>query len=277
MVYNSPIDSVFRGSKDTSLEYHGTLDNVLSEMAVLSSTQNIFFSLDLTKSHIKDVRWATHPPRIIRAVIDYKIRNPDKPEAEALLLDAISTALSIYSNTTGAAEAIAGFRESISNAGLNEVLGEAIEQYGDITTWNALNSEHSQNTTDRLMKITKKKDLLFIALAHGGIAAGMDTYLRYCDASGSQNSAFYAVRFSALKLKDLQPKVSATEEEYLKKASEGRSIVLFDEDTASGSTITNAYDYFSKKVFPDKKVIGAVNRDDGRVHITKGTPCNRNA
>ena len=101
--------------------------------------------------------------------------------------------------------------------------------------------------------------MLFIALAHGGIAAGMDTYLRYCDEIGSQNSTFYVVRYSSQKQKDTEPRLSAGEIEYLKKASEGRQVVLFDEDAASGNTITSAHKYFSNKVFPGKHLIVAVN------------------
>lgn len=81
--------------------------------------------------------------------------------------------------------------------------------------------------------------------------AGMDVYLRYSDLSKSKNSSFYVVRNSHRKYKDNIPQLIPTEIEYLQSLSDVRSIVIFDEDISSGTTMGNAHRYF-KDIFPDK-------------------------
>lgn len=87
-----------------------------------------------------------------------------------------------------------------------------------------------------------------IALAHGGIAAGMDVFLGYCDLTAS-DSLLYAVRFSTQKLLDQEPQLSAREHSVLIRMREQRQIVIFDEDSASGTTLRKARAYFAGRVF----------------------------
>jgi hypothetical protein len=102
---------------------------------------------------------------------------------------------------------------------------------------------------------------LFVALAHGGVAAGMDTYLRYCSETGENNSTFYVARFSTQKLSDIYPQLSPTEISYLQKQLRGKRPVLFDEDMSSGKTLDRAQKFFDGSVFPQGRVIVVTNLD----------------
>jgi hypoxanthine phosphoribosyltransferase len=253
MSYNSPFDALIGINPEfrQGLQYSGTLDDVLSDVATISSSQTT------SATNI----WALHPPRIIRALVDYKIQHPNSPEVEALLREAIDVSLGIYSNPDNSSGAVIKLREKIHSAGLEDVLTKPLNQPSDSVTWNATHPSKSQRTAQQLKSQTQSNDVLFIALAHGGVAAGMDVYLRYCDISRSENSAFYVARLSTQKLRDTQLRLSPTEVEYLKALGEDKQIVIFDEDRASGRTIDIAHAYFSNHVFPFQSVITLTNLD----------------
>ena len=86
MTYHSPFNALIVNSAKfkLKLKYSGTLDDVLSYVATLSSHK--------TFSTANANVWALHPPRIIRAVVDYKIQRPNSPEIEILLREAIGVA-----------------------------------------------------------------------------------------------------------------------------------------------------------------------------------------
>ena len=90
MMYHSPFNALIANSAESGqdLKYSGTLDDVLSDVATLSSHK----TFSTANANI----WALHPPRIIRAVVDYKIQHPNSPEIEVLLREAIGVALGIY-------------------------------------------------------------------------------------------------------------------------------------------------------------------------------------
>lgn len=255
MIYHSPFNALIANSAESeqNLKYSGTLDDVLSDVATLSSHK--------TFSTANADRWALHPPRIIRAVVDYKIRHPILPEVEILLREAIGVALGVYSDPTNSAKAVGKLKDKIKTMGLEALLTSPLDQPSDIVTWNATHPSKSQRTAQQLASQTQSNDVLFIALAHGGVAAGMDVYLRYCDGSGSKDSAFYVARLSTQKLKDIQPRLSAREIDYLRKLAEGRQVVVFDEDRVSGTTLSVAHAYFSSQVFPNQSVMTLSNLD----------------
>ena len=145
--------------------------------------------------------------------------------------------------------------------GLEALLTSPLNQPSDSVTWNATHPARSQRTAQQLASQTQSNDVLFIALAHGGVAAGMDIYLRYCDDSGSKDSAFYVARLSTHKLRDAQPRLSIKEIDYLRKLAKGRQVVVFDEDRASGTTLNIAHAYFSTQVFPNQNVMTLSNLD----------------
>ena len=254
MAYNSPFDTlfdIFLEYNSSYLGYQGTLNGVLSDLSTLASdgpTEGAYV-------------WGLHPSRIITAVIDYKVKHPDVPETETLLPEAIDVALGIYSNPINSAEVVAKLKDRIRSLNLDDLLTSPLRQSIDRVTWRALDPFKSENTVQRLIPQTRYDNLLFIALAHGGVAVGMDVYLRYCNAFKSKDSAFYVVRLSTQKLKDKEPRLSAPEIDYLKELAKGRRVVVFDEDISSGTTLKIARDYFSTKVFPSQKVMMFTNLD----------------
>jgi len=254
-MYHSPFNALIGNSAESgqNLKYSGTLDDVLLDIATLSSRQTI--------PSISASAWALHPPRIIRAVVDYKIQHPNSAEIEILLREAIGVALGVYSDPTNSAKSVGELRDKIKTMGLEALLTSPLNQPSDSVTWNATHPARSQGTAQQLASQTQSNDILFIALAHGGIAAGMDVYLRYCDASGSKDSAFYVARLSTQKLKDTQPRLSRREINYLRELAKGRQVVVFDEDRASGTTINIAHAYFSAQVFPNQDVMTLSNLD----------------
>ncbi len=257
--------------------YRGTLDDVMTDLADGMKRRKIWKSainakgskLDKKRAELVNntyqdtaVVLALQTPRIIRAVLDYKIDNPDAEGVEQLLRESIGLALDIYRGSLHVKD-IAHLREALMSSGNGELLMMPLEQLGDEISWGATHPEKccaiSAEKLASAHDVYEKRDFMFIALAHGGVAAGMDVFLRYCYLSQSTGSSFYAVRFSADKKEDQQPQLTAGETDYLRTLSEGKRIVIFDEDTYSGRTLNNAVDFFSNQIFPGSNITPLTN------------------
>ena len=244
-------DPTFRVGFDRQ-KYQGTLD------AVLSETEGILCSGGRSTDAVK---LALHPPRIIRAFIDYKVQHPSRAEVELLLRDATQLGLDVYRGDDNVVKEIRELRRRVQKSGNEEVLKRELKQSSDSVTWNATHPSRSKRTAGDLAMRTSGGNVLFVALAHGGVAAGMDAYLRYCDEVGSEGSEFYVTRFSTQKLGDLTPKLSPTEIAYLQEQATGRQPVIFDEDRASGKTLDRAQQFFGGTVFPFGNLVILTNLD----------------
>lgn len=256
MTYHSLFDKIAEPDPSFSQgfkqqEYSGTLDTLLDE------TRKALTS----RSESELIRLALHPPRIIRAYVDYKIQNPHASEVEELLRYATQVGLDIYSGQEQAAQNLEDLRNRTIRSGNKTILRKKVKQPFDAVTWKATNPERSKRTSRDLLAKTGGEPIIFIALAHGGVAAGMDTYLRYCDESGKEGSAFYVARFSTQKLKDVYPQLSPSEVTYLQQQLLGRKPIIFDEDRASGKTLEEAKKFFEGTVFPQERVIVVTNLD----------------
>lgn len=257
MAYHSLFDTVIAEDPTFSgdfngLGYEGTLDRVLTE------TERMLDSGDRTSNA---VGLALHPPRIIRAFIDYKIQHPSKDDVELLLREAIQLGLDIYKGEGVAVEELKELKKRAKKSGNGEVLQRALKQPLDSVTWKATHPSRSKRTAGDLVTRANSGDVLFVALAHGGVAAGMDAYLRYCDQVGSDDSEFYVARFSTQKLGDLAPKLSPTEIAYLHELATERQPVIFDEDRFSGKTLSSAEQFFGSAVFPFRNLVVLTNLD----------------
>ena len=248
------------------MEFHGTLEQVLFEtkMALRNGGNGTISGNGRNES--ESLSLALHPSRIIRAVIDYKIEHPENKELEKLLNLAIDVALDMYAGKDNVEERIDGFQTMVYGYGAGPLLTLPLVQPSDITTLDASNGEKSEQSAARLTGLNQdgngqRKPVLFIALAHGGVAAGMEVYLKYCDLAMSEDSTFYAVRFSRMKKMDAIPRLSAGEIDYLRNLSRGKQVVLFDEDRASGVTLDSAHHYFSHTVFPSQTILVLTNLD----------------
>lgn len=203
-----------------------------------------------------------HPVRLIREVLNRKEGLPpeeDSNDAVEVVRAAAKLGLDTYRQSTEAPKSLVTFTETA-----NRVLGDDFPDVNmwhklDHVTWEATSAEYSRNTAKRLSNMNMG-DILFIALAHGGISAGMDVFLRYCKDSGSVNSDFYPVRFSTRKMQDMVPSLTQKELEHLRGLAEERPVVIFDEDVSSGNTLHRAELFFMANM-PGSRIVTETNMD----------------
>lgn len=232
-------------------EYDGNLNNVLLQTLGV---------IDCGRKESDFLKLVLNPPRIIRALVDYKIEYPNTRKIESLLKESIQIGLDIYQGKGNVRQNIDTFRKRIEESDCRAVLKRKLKQPMDLVSWDATHPKKSESTSLRLNSALDGKPVLFIALGHGGVAAGMDTYLRYCDKSSAlAQSEFYVVRFSAHKMKDPNPRLTPNEIAYLKKQAIGREAVLFDEDRATGKTLDGAMRFFMENVFQGGRLNSVTN------------------
>ena len=127
-------------------------------------------------------------------------------------------------------------------------------------TWSSSAGNKSRETAERLAREVGGKDLLFIALGHGGIASGMDVFLRYKDYVQINDGFFYAIRYSQDKKGDPHPQMSEKETTILQNESRKRDVFVFDEDMGKYETMLKACSFFLYNTFQDKtKINGIIN------------------
>ncbi len=252
--YNSLFDrfdkSDFRDAF-SSLFYAGTLAEVLDELEIATAATN---------QQVHLLQLALHPARVIRATIEHKISNPYSPSALLLLRESLQLGLDIYRDPKGSHSGVEQFRQRvIETAADTGLLEKPLEQPDDRVTWRATDPKRSQKTAKELASANKKGDLLFIALAHGGVVAGLDVFLRYTELARTNGSEFYVTRFSRRKLGDELPRLTLEEIRYLQDRAVRKQVVIFDEDVCLGTTLRQAQAYFCGVVFPGQVVKIATN------------------
>jgi hypothetical protein len=259
MTIETPLDALYTlPTFEHGLKYDGTLDSILNELDQ---------ERDCSDNLPDNLRTrAFHPSRIICVVTDYKIEHPSE-EADSLLRSAISVALELYSDLD--TEVVSGFRDELKTSGIEDLLTKTIVQPSDRITSLANSPNRSSATVNKIATKSDSKDILLIALGHGGVAAGMDVFLKYCDETDSEGSTFYTARLSTQKLYDKKPQLSPNEVEYLKGLAQGREIVIFDEDVSSGRSLMIAHEFFSSEVFPERHVSVVTNLDANNVLARK--------
>jgi hypoxanthine-guanine phosphoribosyltransferase len=86
--------------------------------------------------------------------------------------------------------------------------------------------------------------VFIIGLANGGIISAARTFLQL--GKGDHELSF--VRYSRNKSQDKKPNMypyPESRKDSLRRAAEGRHVVIYDEDHASGVTLSTAVDYFA--------------------------------
>lgn len=228
--------------------YKGSLNDIINQLT------EIFNKKQLCTSDL--IKLAFHPPRLIRTVIDYKTENPRAKNIEEVLRQVINLGLKIYQRKNRVIDDLNKFKKIIEEcAGL---LLKELKQDSDAGTCSSMNPSYTISSSKELLGNINSSDVLFISLAHGGVAAGMDIYLRYLGLSKSENSAFYVTRLSLDKKNDYKPKLSEGEIIYLKGLSKDKSIIIFDEDVYYFDTMRVAYKYFSN-IFSSKDISALVS------------------
>ncbi len=240
-----------------NMEYGGTLDEVLKETekiiasrgsldnSIIRSVPGVFQYLN-NRQNKNNLSLAMYASRILRSSMEHKIANRGYGDSEEILKRSIGLGLHIYRDSKSSLEELDNFRSYINQSSNSEILQERLSQGIDWKSWRSYSPKLSSRSVENLCDIAGGNNILLLALGNGGIAAGMDVYLRYCDHLDNPNSAFYVARFSRTKKKDIIPQLTDSEKEYIKILGEGRQMVLFDEDVHSGETLTQAKMYFEK-------------------------------
>lgn len=256
MIYHSPFDSIENRNRFSEIRremhYQGTLDSLLEETKIAlcaKETENL---------HVKIL----NPPRIIRGILDYKI-SCSLEGMEEFVSMATDIGLSVYLRREDALEKLNEFRRRVSAHFGKDMLNLPVAQKEDSSTWEASYPGRSEKSAE-LLKSQTNNSVLFIALAHGGVIAGMDVYLRYCSKTRNNDSSFYTVRFSLHKLKDEKPCLSQSEKTYLATLGKGKEVVIFDEDSFTGDTLSEAETYFSTQVFSNRRFLILSNMDKAK-------------
>lgn len=186
------------------------------------------------------------PARLVRAAVNRPLDAPDRLEAIQL---ATAMALDVYQGEiTAALHRSPQLLERIGNV--------AIRQGWDPNTRDASTPYKAHQVAQRL-EMRVPGPALLIALCHGGFVAGSLTYLyRHND---RPDDAVYPVRLSTVKEQDEQPYLSGEEIAYLRELAAGRTVVIVDEDSARGDTMTTAVRSFSELL--GQQAIGTVCDD----------------
>jgi len=243
--YQSPFDAI---PDETSPEYQNFSGNVSQILEELNAAH---IGPDNLQNRITRV---VHPPRLVWAAVNYKIASK-LPRPEDFILRATQLALASYENKL-TPSSIKDFR-NYNLRFFPDFLSCDVNQVQDVVTWEASKPKYSKKSVQNLIRKCGYGDILFIAMGQGGIACGMDVFLRYKDFSYAKNSLFYTARLSMHKVKDEKPQLDDKEIKFLKKEKKGRRVVIFDEDLSSGSTIEKAQDYFYRMFdyeFPEIEV-----------------------
>jgi hypothetical protein len=184
-----------------------------------------------------------HPPRIIRGAIDAKVNGEVGLD---FLQAAVDFGLNVYQNPTLAMFIYNDFNRLVRKSNLSP---HSVLQYVDHPTRNASHPSRCRKTVEKMQMELCGQPLLFLALAHGAVSAGMDVFLRY----GQRESRFHPIRYSRNKLHDPFPRISSEEMDFLRHLSRNRRIVVFDEDQTTEYTLTTAVEYF-KGMFPMEEI-----------------------
>jgi hypoxanthine phosphoribosyltransferase len=236
--------------------YEGSLESVFNEV------------ITILKKEIKSKRdysiLAFHPPRIIRALVDYKEEQPDSSKNIELLKEGITTSLDIYSqyNHSSTIENVLALREKLDE----KILKRIIKQQQDDINLVVSNPKFSQATANKLYEIINNKEAIMFVVGHGGTGPGLDVILRYRELSHQNNLEFYPVRFSRSEhkgYKDTKPCLTETEIEYLRKEVMGKKVIVFDENHNTGRNIRTVAEFISREIAPDQKVEMIYNVNTG--------------
>ncbi|MFA6089236.1 MAG: hypothetical protein WC755_05200 [Candidatus Woesearchaeota archaeon] len=262
MQYNSIFDKIINQYPSIFDEgvvlddYFGTLETVIDDLSHVISKQKEGIENSLNENLIL----ALHPPRITRVIMNYKIEKPHGEDLKFLLMYSKRLALNLYQNSKNHYDDLSKFKKMILRHNYDKLLSQEINHTFDKSTWKATNPEFSKVTAEKIAKQTNGENILFIAFGHGGIPSGMDVFLRY-ESLAKKEGLFYITRFSVHKSHDKFPNLENDEIEYLKKHANQSTIILYDEDVATGETMKVAYKYFSDIVFKGKKILPFANSD----------------
>lgn len=156
-----------------------------------------------------------------------RVRYPPEVEDEAfdLLARAIALARAAYRLDPGFGAMAAGYRVGLPH-GLN---GFVYTSRQDKYTWRAAEPVKIRALADSVLKAGRPA--LAVGAAHGSIMAG----LFLAELLGCE---LWFLRFSMFKRNDRSPVVSARDDALIRAYGDGSGVLVFDEDSASGTTLS---------------------------------------
>ena len=206
-----------------------------------------------------------YPAKVICAVMDHKILHKEEGQ---YIKEATELALGIY-NGEATREEILALKDKFMSDEKNKVGFSRLDIYGkkiaDQRSCKAMDPKYSEKAVKSLTETVNREDILFIALGNGGIAPGLDVFLRYCN-QNETDSTFYPVRFSSHKRADQTPQLNDWEAKYLQEVRGDKKVVIFDEDTSSGLTLKRSHEFFCPSFVSDKDIILMTN-EEGTLEI----------
>ncbi len=257
-MYASPLDSVLEWKKLLSeqngsfLYYVGPLNTVLNSLG-LTLTKKINGGYYGPRDY---ETFSCHPPRILRVVMDtLSTQSQQSCPSDSLLQTVYDMsrllALRIYaehdSHPSELRTAVSDYRHFLLDHHLLEQL--YITEPSDTSTLLSSNPALTSASIDRLVQNSSSHDILFVPFGHGAYLAGIDGFLRYCEATESSQSIFYPIRFSSAKMKEQNPQLASFQRDELCKQADGKTVVLFDTDVVTGDTLIGASHFFEAENF----------------------------
>ncbi len=222
-----------------TMEYRGRIGQVLEEVTKLSR-HRVF----------GDKFWM--PARLVRGVVDSDLSGLDRIE---MLNDTTDLAIRMYGGLPRK-EMLKRVSAGLEKFGL---LDRVVEQQPDATTAVALNPALSKRVSESIGNLTSNKNVM-IANCHGGLVAGIECFLY--GKRGGQDTAIYPIRNSLNKANDLKPYINQDELHYIENlASDGRPIMVVDEDSSSGATLVSTIYYLHEHLPSEHYIFGTALED----------------
>jgi uracil phosphoribosyltransferase len=129
----------------------------------------------------------------------------------------------------------------------------------DDVTQNSSTAEQSRAAASRLAAGVEGP-IMVLPLCRGGLVAAIQTHLYHQRACPETDAVVYPVSFSHRKAKHDYPQLTAAETTYMHAQAVDRTVVIYDEDAATGETMHLAMEYFTE-LLPDNRVVGLVSHD----------------
>jgi hypothetical protein len=208
------------------LSYKGPVEPVLERVL---GGGGAFTSLDCT--------------RILMGLMEYRRARPASTVTPALLGTATMQVKQFL--TTGNEEDLAGLRTTV--AGIPTLGAVVLDQTGLSCLGTALLRQNCEKAAHDMRRRVGDHDTTMIALGGSGILPGIQTAI--CrDATDGTTTTVYPLRYSRQRLNDARPVVTDDETDYLKQATDGNPVVVFDETVATTRTMTRALSFVAQEL-----------------------------
>jgi hypothetical protein len=129
--------------------YNGTLISVINDLTEAIQRKEINEGSNLDDT----VTLTLHPPRMVRAYMDYKIVNHSVPGIESLLGESIDVALKLYDGSCSNVD-LAKLLDKTNDSNNYDILFKPLIQRPDRVTWNSTHPSRSIDTVNRIRNIT---------------------------------------------------------------------------------------------------------------------------